>query len=678
MKRLTVILLLISTALLFAQRKQPMSVEDLWNMKRIGDFDISPDGSKIAYVLTEYSMEENTGQSDIWMANSNGSDFTKVLASDENELQPLFTETGSSLLYKFNKQIWQYNIDTDTSEQVTYFYAGANDPRIADNKILFTTKVYPDCENEQCNRAKDRINEQSKANVMIFDELMYRHWDDWRGVKRSHLFLYSPADDSYTDLTLFSNADVPPLALGSGNDYNFSSTGREVAFAMNESDFLATSTNNDIYILDISNPGNIDAQAKVKISESEGNDIHPVYSPDGKYIAFLSMERAGFEADKKSLIIYDRATKELTNLTENVDISISEFVWAPFSNTIYFTAANEIYQSLYSIHLDAQRPELLIKELYARNLKFSQTGDRLFFKHQTSMMPEEIFSFDVVTRELKQITYVNKEQLALLDMYPVETFWSEGADGEYGAQVQSILVRPPGFDEDEQYPMIFLIHGGPQGHWSDNFHYRWNLQMFASQGYVVVAPNPRGSTGYGQQFTDEISQDWNGKVYTDLMNAYDYAIEEFDFIDPENTFAAGASYGGYMINWIEGQDNNFNALFSHDGVYNLESFYGSTEELWFPEWDLGGTPWENAEKYREWSPSSYVKNFKTPMMIVHGGKDFRIPYTQAFELFTALQKMGVESRFIYFPEENHFVLKPQNARVWWNSLFSWFEKYYKR
>ena len=223
--------------------------------------------------------------------------------------------------------------------------------------------------------------------------------------------------------------------------------------------------------------------------------------------------------------------------------------------------------------------------------------------------------------------------------------------------------------------MMFMVHGGPQGHTADGFHYRWNLQMFASRGYVVLGPNPRGSTGYGQKFTDEISRDWGGKVYVDLMNAYDYAIDNFTFIDKENTFACGASYGGYMMNWIEGHTDRFNALFCHDGVYNLESMYGTTEELWFPEWDNGGTPWDNPDLYRKWSPSSYVKNFKTPMLIVHGGMDFRVPEGQAFELFTALQKMGVESKFVYFPKETHFVLKPQNARFWWNTVYDWFNIY---
>ena len=680
MKKIILTLFILNSAFLFAQRKHPMTVDDLWDMQRIGDFDISPDGSKIAYVVEEYDMEENTGQSDIWMANSNGSDFRKVLASDEDELLPRFDESGNYLYYKFNNQIWKLDLAADSSQQVTGFYADAKDYRVSGSDVIFTAKVYPDCESEACHRAKDRIAEQSKANVMIFDELMFRHWDKWRGEKRSHLLLHSIFTETYTDLTLNSNSDVPPLALGSGNDFNFSPNGNEVVFTMNESDFLATSTNNDIFILDISDRYQIDADSKVKISVSEGNDNHPVYSPDGRYIAFLSMRRPGFEADKKTIVIYDRLMKNLRNLTENIDLSVKEFVWAPYSNTIYFTAANEIYNSLY--HVDAEEGEyrILLKEVYASDLVMSPQGDKIYFKNQSSTMPDEIYSYDILTDDLKQITYANKELLAQLIMTPVETFWSEGAEGEDdGPMVQSIMVKPPKFDEDKQYPLIFLIHGGPQGHWADEFHYRWNLQMFASQGYVVIAPNPRGSTGYGQKFTDEISRDWSGKVVTDLMNAYEYAIDEFDFIDSNNTFAAGASYGGYMVNWIEGHNpNKFNALFCHDGVYDLESFYGSTEELWFPEWDLGGPPWENRKMYDIWSPSSYVKNFKTPMMIVHGGKDFRVPYTQAFELFTALQKMGVESRFIYFPEENHFVLKPQNARVWWNSMFSWFEKYYKR
>lgn len=266
---------------------------------------------------------------------------------------------------------------------------------------------------------------------------------------------------------------------------------------------------------------------------------------------------------------------------------------------------------------------------------------------------------------------MNKDMLANIEMNSIEIFWCEGAEG---AQVQSILLKPPFFEEGKQYPLIFLIHGGPQGHWTDDFHYRWNLQLFASKGYVVIAVNPRGSTGYGQKFTDEISRDWGGKVFTDLMNTYDYALKTYNFIDKKNTFAAGASYGGYMVNWIEGHTDRFNALVCHDGTFDLTSMWGTTEELWFPEWELGGTPWESRELYEKWSPHMYVENFKTPMLVIHGGYDFRLDQGQGFETFSSLQRMGVKSKFIYFPNETHFVTKPQNARFWWNSIFNWFEE----
>jgi dipeptidyl aminopeptidase/acylaminoacyl peptidase len=298
--------------------------------------------------------------------------------------------------------------------------------------------------------------------------------------------------------------------------------------------------------------------------------------------------------------------------------------------------------------------------------------DKIYFKNQSSTLPYELFEMENDGGSLKQLTYLNKELLANIEMNDIETFWSNGAEG---AKVQSILVKPPFFISEKKYPLIFLIHGGPQGHWEDEFHFRWNLQMFASKGYVVVAPNPRGSVGYGQKFTDEISLDWGGKVYIDLMNAYDYAVKNFAFIDAKNTFAAGASYGGYMVNWIEGHTDRFSALVCHDGVYNLTSKYGGTEELWFPEWEFGGAPWESKDIYEKWSPHNYVQNFKTPMLVVHGAKDFRVPEGQAFELFTALQKMKVDSKLLYFPDEYHFVVKPQNAKLWWNTIFDWFENY---
>ncbi|MBU1095735.1 MAG: S9 family peptidase [Ignavibacteriae bacterium HGW-Ignavibacteriae-2] len=659
-----------------AQQKKAITVEDMWAMKRVSNVTLSPDGKTVAFAVKIYDMEQNSGQSDIYIINSDGTNLRPIKNSKDNETSPAFTPDGK-LSYQMKGQIRICDLNGKNDIQVTDLYTGCSDVRwSADGtKILFISSVYPECLTQECNKNKDDEIAASKVNVMVFEELMYRHWDDWRGPKRSHLFSYDLKSKKYSDLTLNSNYDVPPIALGSSNDFNISPDGNEVVFTMNQSEMLATSTNNDIFILNLNDLQENKATSFKKISKSEGNDNQPVYSPDGKYIAFVSMARAGFEADKQALMLYERNTGELNELSGMYDISVGEFIWSPDSKSIYYTAAYEIYNSIYKIDVESGSNEIVLKERVNSSLNISPDGKTLYFDQQRNNLPSEAFSFNLESKELKQLTFMNKELLSKLEMNDIETFWSDGAEG---AKVQSILVKPPFFDPSKKYPLIFLIHGGPQGHWDDNFHYRWNTQMFASKGYVVVAPNPRGSTGYGQKFTDEISKDWGGKVYIDLMNAYDYAIENYKFIDKENTFAAGASYGGYMINWIEGHTDRFNALLCHDGVYNLISMYGTTEELWFPEWEYNGTPWESKDIYEKWSPSNFVQNFKTPMLVVHGGKDFRVPEGQAFELFTALQKRGVESKFVYFPEETHFVTKPQNARFWWNTMFEWFNKYITR
>ena len=668
MKKVTTIFFIsIFTLSGFAQQKRAITVDDLWAMKRIGSMSISPDGKTIAFSVTEYSMDKNSGQTDIYLIDTDGKNLRPILNSKESESNPVFTPNGKKLSYQFKGQIWICNLDGSNKEQLTNMYTGASGIRWSTDgkKILFVSQVYPHCLTQECNKAKSNKAAEQKADVKVFTELMYRHWDHWRGEKRGHLFLMDLQSKKVTDLTPKSKSDIPPVDLGSTNDYGFSTDGKEVAYTTNKDKVLATSTNNDVFILPLN--GNTKAE---KISTSKGNDNQPVYSPDGKYIAFRSMARAGFEADKQRLILYNRKTKTLKNISENLDISIGQIVWAEDSKSIFYTAANKIYNSVYNINIETGENRILIKKMNVSGLNV--INNKLFFKAQKSTQPYEIFKADRNGENIKQLTSINAALLAKLKMNDVETFWSKGEDG---TPIQSILVKPPFFDAKKKYPMIFLIHGGPQGHWTDDFHYRWNLQMFASEGYVVVATNPRGSVGYGQDFTDAVSKDWGGKPFSDLMNAYDFAVSNFNFIDRNNTFAAGASYGGYMINWIEGHTTRFNALVSHDGVYDLVSMYGTTEELWFPEWEFNGTPWENPELYKKWSPSEFVKNFKTPMLIFHGGMDFRVPEGQAMELFTALQRMNVESKFVYFPKETHFVLKPQNAKFWWRTIFDWYKEH---
>lgn len=670
-KTLFLILFLVPL-LVFPQTKRAITVDDLWAMKRIGSYDVSPDGKTIAYTLTSYSFDANKGNADIYLIDADGKNLRALKNSEKNENEPKFSPDGKSIAFTRGGQIWQCDLDGSNEKQLTNIYTEASGFKWSPDgkEILFVSPVYPECTTQECNEQKDKASEESKVKAEIFTELMYRHWNDWRGHKRSHLFLLNVASGNFVDLTEGNKEDVPPLALGSANDYNFSSDGKEIAYSQNPTFTKATSTNIEIYLLGLSSQG----KAKI-ISTSKGVDCQPVYSPDGNWLAWTSMKREGFEADKKDLILFDRKTGEIKNLTNNFDKSVDEIIWTPDSKTIYFTAANEIYSSIYKLDIKSSDIKLIQKENFNTNINISKDGKTLFFLKQRTDLPTEIFSLSTDGKNtLKRITFTNEEVLSRLEMNPIETFLCDGANGD---KVQSILVKPPFFDPNKKYPMMFLIHGGPQGAWEDDFHYRWNLQMFAAAGYVVVAPNPRGSIGYGQKFTDEISGDWGGKVYTDLMNSYDYAVKNFSFIDSKNTFASGASYGGYMINWIEGHTDRFNALFCHDGTFNLESMWGTTEELWFPEWDIGATPWENHEVYEKWSPHRYAKNFKTPMLIVHSAFDFRLSEEQAFQLFTTLQRLGIESKFLYFPDETHFVSKPQNAKLWWNTVFDWFKSHQK-
>jgi dipeptidyl aminopeptidase/acylaminoacyl peptidase len=675
MRKVFLIFLLIPS-FLFAQEKRAMNVEDIWLMERINSFDLSPDGKKIVFSASNFSLELNKGNSDIFIIDTDGSNLKGLKTTEKNESEPKFSPDGRKISYLIGGQLWLSDIDGSNEEQMTDFYPGISGHEWSPDgsRIMFVSSVYPECATPECVKQRDEKKEANPVKASIFSELMYRHWNDWRGDKRSHLFIYDLNKKEFIDVTLGSKFDVPPISLGSSNDYNFSPDGNWVSFTMNTDENLATSTNNDIFVANIENITAGQGVPHEKISNNQGNDNQPVFSPDGRFLAYTSMKRPGFEADKQTLVIFDLQNKTENRATENIDVSVYEFIWSPDSKTIFFTAANEIYNSIYKLDIESSEVSVLLKEHVNSSLIISPDGSTLYFRHQRSDLPYEIFSINTDGSNLRQITFLNSKRLAGIEMNPAETFWSPGADG---ARVQSILIKPPFFNPAEEYAMIFLIHGGPQGHWRDEFHYRWNMQLFASRGYVVVAPNPRGSTGYGQQFTDEISQDWAGKVYTDLMNAYDYAIENFSFIDGNNTFAAGASYGGYMINWIAGHTDRFNALVSHAGVFNLESMYGTTEELWFPEWEFGGTPWENRELYEKWSPHRYIHNAKTPVLVVHGANDFRVSEEQGMQLFTSLQRLGVDSQFLYFPDETHFVSKPRNSVLWWNTIFGWFNRYYE-
>jgi dipeptidyl aminopeptidase/acylaminoacyl peptidase len=474
-----------------------------------------------------------------------------------------------------------------------------------------------------------------------------------------------PTDGGKTmDLTP-GEYDTPPIDLGGNWDYAFSPDSKEIAFTRNPDTLVAISTNNEIYIVPVT------GGVPKNISNNPANDSQPLYSPNGKYIAFRMMRRAGFEADRRELVLYERASGKLINLTGTFDYSVNDVVWSPDSKSLFFNADDKGNVSIFNVVVSDKKVTTILDKGFNTSLRLTPDGKTIVLTEETAKLPTELFSIDVDGKTLKQITFINTEKVSPLEMNSLENFWFEGATGTH---VQGFVLKPPFFSDKNKYPLIFLVHGGPQGQWGDDFHYRWNTQMFASRGYVVVMINPRGSTGYGQKFTDEISKDWGGKVYEDLMKGLDYVLKTYSFIDGNRMAAAGASYGGYMMNWILGHTDCFRCIVSHDGVFNPASAYGTTEELWFNEWEFGGTPYKNPELYKKWSPMEYVQNFKTPTLVIHGQQDFRLDVSEGFQLFTALQRQGVKSKMLYFPDEFHFVAKPQNAELWYKTVLDWIDE----
>ena len=454
--------------------------------------------------------------------------------------------------------------------------------------------------------------------------------------------------------------------------YAISPDGQEVAYTSNIDEVEATSTNNEIFLVPIA------GGSPKKISTAAGSDSTPLYSPDGKHLAWLSMARGGFEADKARLFIYDRTSGKTRDATEKFDRSVGSYAWRSDSYMIFFTAEDRGEAPLYGLTMDGTQPAEIAR-LHADELAMSPDGKALFFTRASIQAPNEIGRLELAARArpgpnyVTAVTHMNDALLSQIAMQPLEPFTFKGAGN---AEVQGFMVKPPNFDASKKYPVKFLIHGGPQGAWGNSWTYRWNAQLFAASGdYVVVMINPHGSTGYGQAFTDAVSGDWGGKPYEDLMKGFDHMVKTFPFIDGTRVAAMGASYGGYMVNWILGQTDRFKCAVSHASGFNTESFWGTTEELWFAEWEFGGPPWKSRDIYRKWSPHLHAEKFKTPTLVVHGQLDYRLDVSQGFELFTTLQRLKVPSKMLYFPDEGHWVNKPQNARLWYKTVNEWVDQW---
>jgi dipeptidyl aminopeptidase/acylaminoacyl peptidase len=667
---LTFLAAVLFTMVTDAQSKRAITFDDLVGFGRISDPQISPDGKTVAFVVTLQLKDENKSTSRIFLVNVTGGDVRQLTSAKDVSSSPRWMPDGKNIAFISTRdstsQIWTISAYSGLAIKVSQIATEAAGLVVSpDGKwFAFSSDVYPDCMDEDCNAKRLEAAVKSKVKAKIFTILPYRVWNSWKDGKRSHLFVMPTTGGKALDVTP-GEYDTPPIDLGGNWDYAFSPDSREIAFTRNPDSLVAVSTNNEIYIEPVTG-----GTAK-NISNNPANDSQPLYSPDGKYIAYRMMRRAGFEADRRELVLYERASGKIVNLTETFDYSVDDVVWSPDSKSLFFNVDEKGNVSIFKVTVNDKKITAILDKGYNTSLRITPDGKTMVMTKESIKMPAELFRLDIDGKNLKQITFINTKKVSRLEMNSLENFWFYGAEG---TRVHGLILKPPFFSAQNKYPLIFLVHGGPQGQWGDDFHYRWNAQMFASRGYVVIMINPRGSTGYGQQFTDEISKDWGGKVYEDLMNGLDYVLKTCPFIDGNRLAAAGASYGGYMMNWILGHTDRFKCIVSHDGVFNPASAYGTTEELWFDEWEFGGTPYKNPELYKKWSPMEYVMNFKTPTLVIHGQQDYRLDVSEGFQLFTALQRQGVKSKMLYFPDEFHFVSKPQNSELWYKTVLDWIDE----
>ena len=747
----------------FSQAKHPFTFEDMMKLKRVGEPEPSPDGKWVIFSVVDVDLAANKKTPHIWIVAlgtqgpSTPQDAShpapvgmtggeRALIADQDGDRPRWAPDGKRFAFISTKeggsQVWIAEFD-GAAGAVTAVHRLTDMATEASGElwspdgrlILFVSDVYPECDKPttqyECNQKKAKDAEASKVKAQIFEHLLYRHWNAYREGKRTHIFIMNVPSEwphppkleagqqggvGYFSSILGSlpfdltpgDYDAPVFSLGGQDDYAFSPDGKEICYASNHDKEPAVSTNNDLWIVSVGG-----GQAKNITADNPASDSTPLYSPDGKYIAYRAQQRPGYESDRFRLMLYDRKTGEKKNLTEDFDAWVGSIAWTLDSKKIYFTAEHAGEAPIYGVRLypkdvpgdmrDWPYPSGEFKHAplvsgFNDDLAFGPDGRTVLFTRMSVEGPTEIdaapsspgpceevsgtVAAKCKTPEVHPLTHLNDAVLSQVAMSPLEPFWFTGAHGD---KVEGFLVKPPNFDPNKKYPVKFLIHGGPEGAWGDDWSYRWNPELFASpasapsnpngSGYVVIMINFHGSTGYGQKFVDAINGDWGGAPFEDLMKGLDYSEKTYPFIDKDRECALGASYGGYAINWVIGHTDRFKCAVSHDGMFNTISAWGTTEELWFNEWEYKGTPYSNREMYDKWSPSNYAKNFKTPTLVVHGQLDYRLDVSEGFQLFTTLQRMGVPSKMLYFPDEGHWVLKPQNSQLWWKTVNDWVDQW---
>jgi dipeptidyl aminopeptidase/acylaminoacyl peptidase len=666
--------------------KAPFTFEAMMKIARIDEPQLSPDGKTVAFTVQTIDMPNNTKPAQIYVVPVDGGGAPRRLTNDGNSnTRPRWMPDSKRIVFVSDRsngsQIWSMNADGTDPKPLTNVPTGADGVTVSpDGKlILFTSEVYPSCAppnaiagvdyDATCNKTNLEQENASKMKARVYTSLLYRHWTQYTGKRRQHLLIETlDGGNRIRDLTP-GNLSAPPFSLGSPDAYAFSPDSVQITYVSNTDADLSTSTNSDLFAVAAAG-----GEAK-RITTNPGADEGPLYSPDGKYLAYRTQIRAGYESDQWRLAVMDLQSGTMNTLADSLDRWMQEYTWAPDSKRIFFTIADRGTNPLMMI-APTGGPIATIAHgpTSVGAMQFTADGRTMIYTEQSGSKPAEINKAVSKGGTGSPLTHLND---SVLDQYELTALEKISVDAGNGSKVESYVVKPPNFNASVKYPVLFAIHGGPQGDWGESWSYRWNAQVFAGAGFIVVLPNPHGSTGYGQNFTDAVNGDWGGRAYDDIMATVDY-VSNLPYVDKDRIVAAGASYGGYMIDWILGHTDRFRALVSHAGVYDLRSEAGTTEELWFPKWEFQGFPWENPEQYEKWSPSSYVKNFKTPTLVTHGELDYRVPIGQGQQLFTALQQMKIPSKLVQFPDEGHWIMKPQNSEFWYATVIDWLSGYTKK
>ena len=663
-KKHVLFILVFLLAISVGAQKRAFTIEDLYKVKNVSVPVLSNSGEKIAFTVSESDLPKGKTINTVYVMNKNGSSLINVSEKIEGANSPFWSSNDE--LYLMNKgQVYKYSFENGEAAQLTDFYAGVSDPVLSNDEryLAFTAELFPECGTDNdCNKRLDESTSKGPMQAYIADELLFRHWTNYKGEKESYLVLFDIKENKYQAIT---SSDVlsGTYMLGGGPKYAFSPDSRVLAYVSSSEKNIANSTNTDIYLMPLGGTQTVNITLA-----NDAWDGAPIYSPDGNYIAYKTHSIPGFEADRFRIAVYNTQTLLSETLTEDFDYTTDNLSWSADSKSIYFLADNRGYSPVYKVDIQSKNITKITDDKAVRGYQINKEEKNLYLTFTAVDKLSEIYSYDVNASVYSQITFFNKKLSEELDIRPAEQMWVEGADG---VPVHVFVVKPHGYEEYKKYPLVINVHGGPQMQWMDSFRGDW--QVYPGSGYVVAFFNPHGSTGYGSKYTEAISKDWGGKVFEDVMKVTE-ALEKLPYVDSNRMGAMGWSYGGYMMNWLQGQTKKFKCLASMMGVYDLESMWGATEELWFANWDFGGQPW-NSDLYNKFSPSNFVQNFSTPTLIITGEKDYRVPYTQSIQYFNTLQSLGIDSRLIIFKNDGHWPSNVKSMPLYYNSHLDWFHKY---